>query len=209
MQIPFHTSKGTVDLAALQPGDFGAPMIAGALAKINRFTGQTRRPWSVAAHSLLVEALCPTQALKGWALLHDAHEAFIGDITTPAFEFIRASGSGVAVANAVHNAKGRLDRAIGAAWSCVPQPMSLEIRRADWIALQTERCVFFNEPLTSLQEEDRVAAEMAMRTLKILFCGSDWAWSRDQWLKRAHQLEKAGLLTLPGFATPSSTSLAG
>jgi hypothetical protein len=64
MPIPFHTTRGTVDLVALQPQDFWAPMIAEALSKINRFTGQTRLPWSVASHSLLVEALCPTYPLK-------------------------------------------------------------------------------------------------------------------------------------------------
>lgn len=72
MEIPFHTPSGTVDLVALRPQDCSATIIARALAKINRFNGHTRWAWSVAAHSLLVEALCPTPALKGWALLHDA-----------------------------------------------------------------------------------------------------------------------------------------
>lgn len=210
MPIPFHTTRGTVDLAALQPQDFWAPMIAEALSKINRFTGQTRLPWSVASHSLLVEALCPTYPLKGWALLHDAHEAFIGDITSPALDFICESGSSVAVLNAINNAKGRIDRAIGAAWSCVPQPMNLEIRRADWIALQAERLVFFDEPFALPREDDRAAAEMAVVLINKLPRGSDWVWAKDEWLKRAHALASDGLLTLPDYyPNPPSTPLVG
>lgn len=210
MQIPFHTSRGPVDLAMLRPGDFAGSMIAEALSKINRFTGHSRLPWSVAAHSLLVEALCPTKALKGWALLHDAHEAFLGDITTPALELICASGSPVAVQNAIHNAKGRVDRAIGSAWSCAPQPMSLEIRRADWIALQAERLYLFKEPLPAeLTEQDRQDAARGADLIPGLPHGSDWLWAARSWLQRAQQLEIDGLLMLPSETAPTSTSLAG
>jgi hypothetical protein len=78
--IPFWTMDGTTDLAALTDADVSAARIADTLSKINRFNGRTRQPWSVAEHSVLVEALCPID-LKGWGLLHDAHEAFIGDIS--------------------------------------------------------------------------------------------------------------------------------
>lgn len=138
------------------------------------------------------------------------HEAFIGDITTPAFDFICASGSGVAVANAVHNAKQRLDRVIGAAWSCVPQPRNLEIRRADWIALQAERLCFFGEPLAGeLTEAERQDVLRAAALIPLLPQGPDCLRAAREWRSRACQLQIDGLLTLPFETAPSSISLAG
>jgi hypothetical protein len=62
--------------------------IAHALSQINRFTGHARRPYSVAEHSLLMATIAagedasPMAQLAG--LLHDAHEAFTGDLASPA-----------------------------------------------------------------------------------------------------------------------------
>lgn len=56
--------------------------IARGLANANRFNGQTSRPWSVAAHSLLMVEMAP-EPLKPLALIHDAAEAYTGDVTRP------------------------------------------------------------------------------------------------------------------------------
>jgi hypothetical protein len=63
--------------------------IANSLARINRFTGHIYANWSVAQHSLLVlnlamrhhPDLTPRQARA--LLLHDAHEAYTGDVASP------------------------------------------------------------------------------------------------------------------------------
>lgn len=60
--------------------------IAHSLAQINRF-GHASRPYSVAEHSLLVCEIVKSMGLdchaQRAALMHDAHEAFTGDVATP------------------------------------------------------------------------------------------------------------------------------
>ena len=57
--------------------------IALGLAHTNRYNGRTPGPYSVAQHSLLVEALCFTDEGRFHGLIHDAAEAYIGDMPTP------------------------------------------------------------------------------------------------------------------------------
>lgn len=61
--------------------------LAHQLAQINRYTGATRRPYSVAEHSLLCADLAAdaghTPLVQLCCLMHDAHECITGDITSP------------------------------------------------------------------------------------------------------------------------------
>lgn len=76
-----------MDLANPKVSDINIYDIALALSCINRFNGHTKWPYSVAEHSVWVaDNLHPEIAIYG--LLHDAHEAYIGDITTPVAELI-------------------------------------------------------------------------------------------------------------------------
>jgi len=55
--------------------------IAHALSQICRFGGHSTRFYSVAEHSLIVSYFCENYPLEG--LLHDATEAYIGDMIRP------------------------------------------------------------------------------------------------------------------------------
>lgn len=56
--------------------------IAHALSQVARFNGHTRHHYSVAQHSLLVASIVPP-GLQLTALLHDATEAYVGDMVRP------------------------------------------------------------------------------------------------------------------------------
>lgn len=76
------------DLLDPRPEQVSAEDIAHHLSRIARFLGATWTdlPWDVASHSLLVEWLLPDDAshqLRLLALLHDAHEAYTGDMILP------------------------------------------------------------------------------------------------------------------------------
>jgi len=78
--IPSYIKGAIRDLEDLSPSVITVEGIAGALAKVNRFNGQTSYPYSVAQHSVLVSHLVqPKQAIE--ALFHDAAEAFVGDLS--------------------------------------------------------------------------------------------------------------------------------
>jgi len=69
------------DFCAPASSNFTIDDIAHGLANICRYSGQCRDFYSVAEHSILVSETAKSFEFE--ALLHDAAEAFIGDITRP------------------------------------------------------------------------------------------------------------------------------
>ena len=83
MQTLFGTA---FELNNPNPADVDPAEIAASLSGINRYLNHTREPWNVAEHSLLCEALLPdgtSATTRLLVLLHDAHEAYTGDMPTP------------------------------------------------------------------------------------------------------------------------------
>jgi uncharacterized protein len=122
-----------VDLVDPSPSDIDFGDIATSLAKQCRFNGHTTAFYSVAQHSVLV-ADQATRLAKPYALLHDAHEAYIGDITLPVrqcFPLAQMQMLSRAIDVAIHDAAGL-------AWP-PPDFIAAEVKHLDKVLLMTER----------------------------------------------------------------------
>ena len=72
-----------IDLLNPKEEDILIEDIAHALANTCRFNGHVKRFYSVAEHSVLCANLIENKRYQLDALLHDASEAYLGDITRP------------------------------------------------------------------------------------------------------------------------------
>lgn len=77
----------TMNLLSPNQSDIDIVNIAGALSKFCRFGGQVGEFYSVAQHCVLVAYLAPNH-LRKEALMHDASEAWLGDVTKPVKELL-------------------------------------------------------------------------------------------------------------------------
>lgn len=116
-----------IDLAQFSEEDVRLPDIAHALSIINRFTGHSKVPYSVAQHSVAVSLLAsPENAL--WGLLHDASEAYLGDMATPLKSMLPG----------YRELEEHVQRTIAKVFR-LRWPMPAEVKQADLRALVTEK----------------------------------------------------------------------
>jgi hypothetical protein len=187
------TSGRRVDLAAPNQADILPMDIAWALAQTNRFTGHCLRPYSVAEHCLLVchlaehvHRLSVHDLLA--ALMHDAHEAYCGDLSSPAKQ---------AIAEPWRQFEGRIEHTVHTAFALhtASAQHRAAIKHCDLMALATERRDLMPghtpaaaEPWPCL-EGIEPAHWVNLRSVER--CKMDWEDWRDRWLDRYHELDFA------------------
>lgn len=132
--IEVHPSGTFVDLNRPEPDTIHIGDIAQHLSHICRFNGGSNKFYSVAEHSYRVAAILESAGeplhVVFAALLHDAHEAYIGDLTTPWKQLL---GSRYA------EATWRFDLAICKRYNMDIRDMRCrEVKLADSVMLATE-----------------------------------------------------------------------
>jgi len=111
------------------PADIDPIDIAHSLANICRYGGHARRFLSVAEHCVMVShAVAPEHAV--WALLHDASEAYVGDMIRP----LKHTDELTAYRLIEHRIQSAIATRFG-----LEQDMPLEVKLADTRALVNER----------------------------------------------------------------------
>lgn len=117
------------DLAEPKIGQVLLEDIAHALACIPRFTGHAPRPYSVAQHCVLCSRVVPSGHELS-ALMHDAHEAYVGDVSMPL----------KALLPDFRRVEARVEQVVRNAFA-LPEP-GPEIKEADIRMLATEAKAF-------------------------------------------------------------------
>lgn len=116
------------DFTAPDPTTITIESIAHALSQICRFGGHTREFYSVAQHCVLASYIVPVEDAL-WALLHDAAEAYIGDVVRPLKQLLpdyRSIEAGV-------------ERAVISRFGLDPEEKPRSVKTADLILLATEQ----------------------------------------------------------------------
>lgn len=157
------------DFAAPQTSPFTIEDIAHGLAHICRYSGQCRAFYSVAEHSLLVSETATGFELE--ALMHDAAEAFLGDITRPLKHMLPD----------YKRIEGKVEHAIFSRLG-IQTPLPREVKKADLRVLAAEQRQIMPRGTDDwMRGQDVVPAPIIVRHLP-----PDEA--KRAWLERFHAL---------------------
>lgn len=123
-----------------KPEDVKLVDIAQSLTRKDRYNGYGKIFWSVASHSLLVSEIVQTLyddtelALDG--LLHDAEEAYIGDVIAPVKR---------ALYPYYHELVAPVRAAVRQAFAMESPTLPEQVRRCDEVASYIETCFLFDQ----------------------------------------------------------------
>ncbi len=132
--IQTYTGKA-FDLLHPTPAMVCIEDIAHHLALINRFTGATAEPYSVAQHSVLCSYVVPPEHALA-ALLHDAAEAYCTDVSRPLKEAMRTVAGGATPYDQIIHV---VECAIGVRFGVELAELDPQVKHADVCMLATER----------------------------------------------------------------------
>jgi len=139
-----------LDLANPTAEQFTFSDIAGALSKICRFGGQVSRWYSVAEHSCHCACVASKRQLpfevRRAALMHDAAEAFVGDVVKP-LKIMLAEYSEI---------ESRLERVIAAKFEVDFETHAEAIKDIDKVMLISERRKMIKPDGVAWQGEEHV-----------------------------------------------------
>lgn len=116
----------------IRPEDISISDIAHALSNVCRFTGHCRTFYSVAEHSFLASIMAPPEEALN-ALLHDAAEAFVTDLSTPLKWYLAEKGFGDVLKDLETRIMTAVHAKFGGSW-----PMSPVVKEIDHRMLATE-----------------------------------------------------------------------
>jgi 5'-deoxynucleotidase YfbR-like HD superfamily hydrolase len=156
-----------------QPDEICIEDIAHALSQQCRFTGHTKFHYSVAQHSYYCSTIvAPEFALE--ALLHDASEAYIGDMSRPMKHFTAAGEEYVKV-------ERKIEECIARKFN-LPTKMSEEVKRADNLMLYAEKTAL----MSRMEWDTKWSATQEAANVRIV----EWSpnWAEDMFLCRFYGL---------------------
>lgn len=137
------------------PGEILIEDIAHALSNLCRFGGHSDAFYSISQHSVLVSELVPRE-MKLTALLHDASEAYIGDVIRPIKPYLPEY---IAFEHRIMTA---ISIRFGLKW-----PMPKEVKEADNLALAIEkRC--FKKMSTQKWDVDELDTTKSMQIIPLM-----------------------------------------
>lgn len=182
--MQYGTEKYVLGTSEFPPG-VTIVDVAAALAKLNRFTGHSIQPLSVARHSLYVANLAREDGhsalLQLYALLHDAQETVVNDLSAPLKEALGPEGL-AAYSVLEGNAEAAVFKLAGVAWP-MPTPTRSIVKRYDIEAVVAEReCLM---PPCAAQWRHRLTDEFFTPASPT----RDWKYDMIDWLNRYRELK--------------------
>lgn len=129
MSTWMQTASGKrFDFAYMRHSDICIQDVAWSLSNLCRFNGHTRTRYTVAEHSCRVHDRVP-ESMRLAGLLHDAHEAYVGDLPTP----LEAVFDGPELRQLEHEVQSCVLSRFG-----ILDPLPLEVNEADRRMCATE-----------------------------------------------------------------------
>lgn len=126
-------SGGVINFSDPDESIFNIEDIAHGLANTSRYSGQCKKHYSVATHSVIVAMFLPKEK-KFEGLMHDGTEAFMADIPTP-LKILLPEYRAIE-----HRVDAKIRRQFG-----LPAEMSPEVKKVDHLVLAIEKPILMGE----------------------------------------------------------------